>query len=484
MVTISSSIEVNEAYLREQFDLCSDIVFRPFTLKDDTLLLLAYLDGMVNVQSIENNVLKPLIFSGLPQGIERIQTLADMLKREWLPLANVKTEESMECLVQQILHGSLAIMVDGEASVLLAQVQEFEMRGIQEPLKESTLRGSKEGFVENIRTNTSLIRRRIIHPQLKMESFTIGTYTQTEVVLTYVKGLAAEHVLTEVRDKLGQIEINGVIDSAYIEEWIENSSFSLFPQIQNTERPDIVTASLLDGKVALLTNGTPFALILPSTFWSGLQSADDYFERFVFIILTRMVRYIMTFISFALPAIYVSLSTFHPEMIPSNLMIGIATARESSPFPTVIEVFIMMFIFDGLQEAGVHLPNQLGPVVSIIGALVIGQAAVEAGIISTPIIIVISLTGIAAYTIPRYSATLPFRIIRYMMLFISGALGFVGLTFGIIFLLIHLVMLESFGTPYLSPVAPFDGKRIRDLFIRYPFWMKNGRNKKKKRAAQ
>ncbi|SDX50578.1 spore germination protein [Paenibacillus sp. CF384] len=478
MVAISSSVEANEAYLRDHFDLCSDIVFRRFTLNDETLLLLAYLDGMANVQSIENNVLKPLIFSGLPQGIERIQTLAAMLEREWLPLANIKTDECMEDLVQHILHGSLAILVDGEAAALLAQVQEFEMRSIQEPHKESTLRGSKEGFVENIRTNTSLIRRRIIHPQLKMESFTIGEYTQTEVVLTYVQGLASEKVLAEVRAKLAKIEINGVIDSAYIEEWIENNSFSLFPQVQNTERPDIVTASLLDGKVALLTNGTPFALILPITFWSGLQSADDYFERFVFIILTRVVRYIMTFISFALPAIYVSLSTFHPEMIPSNLMIGIATARETSPFPTVIEVFIMMFIFDGLQEAGVHLPNQLGPVVSIIGALVVGQAAVEAGIISTPIIIVISLTGIAAYTIPRYSATLPFRIIRYMMLFISGALGFVGFAFGIIFLLIHMVMLESFGTPYLSPVAPFDRKRIRDLIIRYPFWMKNGRNKK------
>jgi spore germination protein KA len=401
-----------------------------------------------------------------------------MFRHEWLPLTNVKTEESLEGLIKHILQGSLGILVDGKASSLIAQVQDYETRSIQEPKKEATLRGSKEGFVENIRTNTSMIRRRIIHQHLKMESYTIGKYTQTEVVLAYMQGFADENVLSEVRGKLGKIELDGVIDSAYIEEWLENSSFSIFSQIQNTERPDIVTACLLEGKVALLTNGTPFALILPITFWSGLQSADDYFERFVFVVLTRMIRYIMTFISFALPAIYVALSTFHPEMVPSYLMISIATARESSPFPTVIEVFLMMLIFDGLQEAGVHLPNQLGPVVSIIGALVIGQAAVEAGIISTPIIIVISLTGIAAYTIPRYSATLPFRIIRYLLLFITGWLGFIGFTFGIIFLLIHLVMLESFGTPYLSPVAPFDGKRIKDIIIRYPFWIKSGRNKK------
>ncbi|MEC0265104.1 spore germination protein [Paenibacillus anseongense] len=267
-------------------------------------------------------------------------------------------------------------------------------------------------------------------------------------------------------------------DSAYLEECLEHNSFSIFSQIQNTERPDIVAASLLEGKVAIITNGTPFVLILPITLWSGLQSADDYFERFIFVLLTRMIRYILTFTSFALPAVYVALSTFHPEMVPNSLMIEIATARESSPFPTVIEVFLMMFIFDGLQEAGVHLPNQLGPVVSIIGALVIGQAAVEAGIISTPIIIVISLTGVAAYTIPRYSATLPFRFTRYLLLFITGWLGFVGFAFGIIFLLIHLVSLESFGTPFLSPLAPFDAKRFKDVIIRYPYRFKNLQNKK------
>ncbi|MBD2872088.1 spore germination protein [Paenibacillus arenilitoris] len=478
MSTVSSRIEVNEAYLREQFHNCSDIVFRSFQLQDDTKLLLVCFDGMTKLQGVEENVLKPLIFNGLPQGIDRIQSLEEIFGREWLPLTKVKTDVSLKDLTNHILQGSLAILVDGEASALVAQLQGFETRGIQEPRKEATLRGSKEGFVENLRTNTTLIRRRIIHPQLKIESYTVGKYTQTEVILAYIQGLAEEKVLGEVREKLGKIELDGVIDSAYIEEWIENNSFSIFSQIQNTERPDIVTAGLLEGKAAILVNGTPFALILPVTLWSGLQSADDYFERFIFVILTRMIRYIMTFVSFALPALYVALSTFHPEMIPSYLMIGIATARESSPFPTVIEVLIMMFVFDGLQEAGVHLPNQLGPVVSIIGALVIGQAAVEAGIISTPIIIVISLTGIASYTIPRYSATLPFRLIRYLLLFITGVLGFVGFAFGMIFLLIHLVMQESFGTPFLSPVAPFDGKRIKDLFIRYPFWSKNGRTKK------
>lgn len=478
MTLINSSLADNEAKLSEQFHNCSDIVFRSFRLNGDTNLLLVYLDGMIRVQSIEEAILKPLLFSGLPQGIEHIQSLPDMLGREWLPFTDVKTVDSMEELVYQILQGGLGILVDGKSSALIVQVQDYETRSIQEPKKESTLRGAKEGFVENIRTNTSLIRRRIIHPNLKMESCKIGKYTQTEVVLVYIQGLADEKVLAEVRGNLAKIELDGVIDSANIEEWIENSSFSFFSQIQNTERPDIVTASLLEGKVALIANGSPFVLLLPITFWSGLQSADDYFERFIFVILTRMIRYVMTFISFSFPAIYVALSTFHPEMIPSYLMISIATARESSPLPTVIEIFLMLFIFDALQEAGVHLPNQLGPVVSIIGALVIGQAAVEAGIISTPIIIVISLTGIAAYTIPRYSANLSFRLIRYLLLLISGWLGFVGFAFGIIFLLIHMVMLESFGTPYLSPVAPFDGKRIKDVFIRVPFWAKNTWKKK------
>ncbi|MFC4812334.1 spore germination protein [Paenibacillus sp. GCM10023250] len=482
MRAIDSDIEANEADLRSTFDHCSDIVFRPYRLNDGTMLLLVYLDGMTSLDSAEQNLLRPLLFGGLPQGMTRIESLAEMFSREWMPIANVKTVDCMEDLVRHILLGALAMLVDGESTALAVFAPGYETRGIQEPHKESTLRGSKEGFVELLRTNMTLLRRRIVHEGLKLESFTLGTYTQTEVVLAYIRGKASARVLAEVRDRLGRIETDGIIDSAYLEEWIEDHSFSLFPQIQNTERPDIVAASLLEGKVALLANGTPFALIMPITFWSGLQSADDYFERFVFVILTRMVRYILTFISFALPALYVALSTFHPEMVPSNLMIGIATARENSPFPTVIEVLLMMFVFDGLQEAGVHLPNQLGPIVSIIGALVIGQAAVEAGIISTPIIIVISLTGIAAYTIPRYSATLPFRLLRYLMLIFAGWLGFVGFGFGIIFLLLHLVMLESFGTPFFSPVAPFDGPRIKNLLVRYPFWAKSGQSRKGRRS--
>ncbi|MEC0265103.1 spore germination protein [Paenibacillus anseongense] len=211
MSEISRSIEVNEAFLKDQFRDCSDVVIRSFMLKDETKLILVYLDGMTRLQSIEDNVLKPLIFSGLPQGMDRIQSLADMFSQEWIPLTDVKTDCTLQDLVQHILQGSLGILVDDAATALIAQVQGFETRSIQEPRKEATLRGSKEGFVENIRTNTTLIRRRIVHSHLKMESFTVGTYTQTEVVLTYLKGLADEKVLMEVRDKLNAIELEGVL---------------------------------------------------------------------------------------------------------------------------------------------------------------------------------------------------------------------------------------------------------------------------------
>ncbi|MFD0669998.1 spore germination protein [Cohnella sp. GCM10027633] len=478
MSAFDRRLERNEAYLRDKFDRCSDVVFRSVTLRDDTALLLVYLDGMTRLQGVEDHLLHPLIMQDLAPGTDRVRTMTDWFRRERFPLANVAVADSLDDVMKQVLTGGMGILLDGENAAIIAQVQGYETRGIQEPNKEATLRGSKEGFVEHLRTNTSMIRRRIVHPSLKMESFTIGEYTRTEVVVAYMEGVAEPRVLEEVRAKLNRIELDGVLDTAYLEEWLEGNALSIFSQIHNTERPDIAAAGLIEGKVAILANGTPFVLILPITFWSGLQSADDYFERFVYVVLLRLIRYAMTFISFALPAVYVSLTTFHPEMVPSYLMIGIATARESSPFPTMIEVFLMTFIFDGLQEAGVHLPNQLGPVVSIIGALVIGQAAVEAGIISTPIIIVISLTGVAAYTIPKYSAALPFRIIRYMMLFASGFLGFVGFAFGLIFLLIHLVMLESFGTPFLSPVAPLDRRRIKDWIVRYPFRAKGGPRKK------
>jgi spore germination protein KA len=235
-----------------------------------------------------------------------------------------------------------------------------------------------------------------------------------------------------------------------------------------TERPDVVVAGLLEGKVAILCNGSSCALIVPMTLWEGLQAPDDYYERFLFVSLIRWVRYIFAFFSVLFPSFYIALTNFHPEMIPQKLMLTIATLRERSPFPTVIEVFMMEFMFEGLREAGIRLPKQIGPLVSIVGALVIGEAAVRAGIVSAPIVIVVSAAGISSFIIPRYRFGYALRILRFPLLMLSGIFGLYGLAIGIIAILIHLIQLSPFGTPYLTPVAPEMARRLKGVLIRRP----------------
>jgi spore germination protein KA len=313
-----------------------------------------------------------------------------------------------------------------------------------------------------------MLRRILATPNLKMESFKIGKLTNTDVVVSYINGIVSTSVLNEVIKRINQIHIDGVLESGYIEESIEDTHFSPFPQMLTTERPDVVAAGLLEGKVAILTNGTPIALVVPMTFWAGLQAPDDYYERFMFVSLNRWIRYIFAGFSVLFPSIFIALTNFHPEMVPPKLMLSIASLRERAPFPTVIEVSIMEFMFEGLREAGIRLPKQIGPLVSVVGALVIGEAAVRAGIISAPIVIVVSAAGIASFIIPRYRFAFPLRMLRFPLLILSGVFGLFGVAIGIIAIFIHLVQLSPFGTPYLTPITPQITSRLKDVLLRWP----------------
>ena len=290
------------------------------------------------------------------------------------------------------------------------------------------------------------------------------------MVITYIEGIAPDSVLDEVRQRVKRIQIDGVLESAFIEEFIEDQPFSPFPQIQNTERPDAVCASLLEGKVAILVDNTPFVLIVPMTFWTGLQAAEDYYERSIYTTFVRWIRLILINISLFLPSLYVAITTFHPKLIPTNLLISIAAAREGIPFPAVIEALMMEFLFEGLREAGVRLPKPVGSAVSIVGALVIGQAAVQAGIISAPLVIVVATTGIASFAFPRYNLGTAYRMLRFPMLLLAGMLGLYGVAISTLAILIHLTNIRSFGIPYLSPVAPQTPRDLKDVFLRTPRW--------------
>lgn len=303
-----------------------------------------------------------------------------------------------------------------------------------------------------------------------METIIVGQVSQTDIVIAYIDGIAPNSVLEEVRKRIRRIQIDGVLDSCYIEEFIEDITWTPFPQVQNTERPDVVCASLFEGKVAIFVDNTPFVLVVPMTFWTGLQAADDYYERSIYTTFVRFIRYALLNIALLLPSLYVALTTFHPQLIPTNLLISIAAAREGVPFPTVIETLMMEFMFEGLREAGIRLPKPVGSAVSIVGALVIGQAAVQAGIASAPVVIIVATTGISSFGIPRYNLGTACRLLRFPMLIMAGMLGLYGVIIGFFIIIIHLLGLRSFGVPYMSPVAPLIPGNLKDIFIRAPRW--------------
>lgn len=465
---LSPHLVNNEQTLKTMFERCSDVIFRDVTLQGDTKLLLIYVDGLIDKDIIQSVILKPLMYEGIPQGIGPIDSIAQMCDQQLFAILQTKKVNTFHDAADDILKGNLAILADGEASVLLTNVAQFEARSIEEPSTEASLRGTRESFTETLRTNTTMLRRIIVTPNLKMESFHIGKLTQTEVVLAYIEGIVSASMLDEIRSRVQQIDLQGVLESGYIEESIEDTNFSPFPQMLSSERPDVVSSGLLEGRVGILVGGSPIALIVPMTFWDGLQAPDDYYERFMYVTMNRWIRYLFALFAILFPSVYIALTTFHPEMVPPKLMLSITGLREQAPFPTVIEVFIMEFMFEGLREAGIRLPQQIGPLVSIVGALVIGQAAVQAGIISAPIVIVVSAAGISSFVIPRYRFGYPMRMLRFPLLVLSGIFGLFGTAIGMIAILSHLIHLSPLGTPYLQPVAPTRKSRVKNVFLRWP----------------
>jgi hypothetical protein len=467
---LSSDLSLNEQTLKDLFQNCSDFMIRPVQINGEPKILLFYLEGLTDTKTLDLVLLKPLMFQGLPSGLNEVGTLGRIIEQQLLAATPVRTISELGKLVDEILKGNLGILVEGEAKALIADMQGSEQRSVEEPATEVTIRGPRDGFTESLKTNTTLLRKRIRSTRLKLESMSIGELSQTNIAIVYIEGLATETLLNEVRTRLSRIQIDAILESEYIEEFIEDAPYSPFPQIQNTERPDIVIANLLEGKVSILVDNTPFALIVPMTFWNGLQAVEDYYERFIYTSFIRFIRYILFNITIYLPSIYVALTTYHPKLIPTTLLISIAAARDSVPFPAIIEALLMELVFEGLREAGIRLPKPVGSAVSIVGALVIGQAAVQAGIVSAPMVIVVATTGIASFTIPRYNLGTALRLVRFPMLILAGMLGLYGIVIGFIVLTIHLVNLRSFGVPYFTPVAPQIPGDLKDVLLRSPRW--------------
>lgn len=299
----------------------------------------------------------------------------------------------------------------------------------------------------------------------------IGRYTQTEVIVTYLEGIANPDVVKEALQRLERIDTDSILESGYIEEYIEDVTYSPFPTIMNSERPDAVAAGLLEGQIAILVDGTPFVLQAPVTFFRFLQSSEDYYQRFDIASFIRFIRYLSFFVSMLLPSLYIAITTFHQEMLPTTLLISLAAQREGVPFPAIVEAFLMEITFEVLREAGVRMPRVIGSAISIVGALVLGQASVQAGLVSAAMVIIVSFTAISNFVTPAVNMAVAARLIRFGLMLLAGTFGLFGILTGCMAVLIHLVSLRSFGVPYLTPVAPLVLSRLNDTFIRIPRWL-------------
>ncbi|OAS16484.1 spore germination protein [Paenibacillus oryzisoli] len=465
----STDMDHNEKLIQEAFQDCSDVVYRKIEVKQETQWLIVYIDNLIDTNMLEEQVIKPMLTSITR---DEVPSESGNLKDELVSIGTTTSSTKVADVIQNVLEGHAAILKIGASNVMTVAMLGTSKRSIDEASSEPVIRGPRDGFIEQISTNISLIRSRLKTPKLKVAYITLGEHTQTKIAITYLKGVALDSLVEEVKARLEPIKLDGVLESAYIEECIEDQPFSPFPQVHNTERPDVVAAELLEGKVAILVDTSPFVLVVPMTFWTGLQASEDYYIRWPAATFFRWIRLLFIHLAIFAPPLYVAITTFHQEMIPTSLVLSIAASREAVPFPAMIEALIMEIIFEALREAGIRLPKQIGPTISIVGGLVIGQSAVQAGLISAPVVIIVSITGIAAFTIPRYSFANGIRLLRFPMLFLAGSLGLYGIVLGFLGIMLHVTSLRSFGVLYFSPIAPFKLAAWRDVLIRIPIWAK------------
>ncbi|WRO23471.1 spore germination protein [Metallumcola ferriviriculae] len=470
---LEQDIKKNQQNFETIFRKCSDIVNRPFTVggKDGLDAMLVYTDGLIDKDTINNFLMRSVMLMMGDKADELTKKNAfQLLKDSVISIGEVSVVKTIEEAVDKVLVGECIFMVDGHTEGLSLSVRGWQSRGITEPTTETVVRGPREGLTETLRFNTAMLRRKIKSPDLKIEVKVKGKFTKTDVAVCYISGLANQGVIHEVFQRLERIDIDGILESSYIEELIEDEPWSPFPQMEYTERPDVVAANLLEGRVAIMVDGTPFVLMVPTVFSQFIQSPEDYYQRFFLSSFFRIGRFLALNIALLLPSVYVASTTFHQEMIPTPLLISIASQREGVPFPALVEALIMELTFELLREAGVRLPRAVGQAVSIVGALVIGDAAVTAGIVSPAMVIVVAVTALASFSLPAFNMAITLRMLRFPIIILAGTLGFYGIMVALLAILIHLTGLRSFGVPYLAPVAPFRFSEWRDVLVRAPWW--------------
>lgn len=458
---ISINTDENISYIKTLMEDNSDVVYRKFLIKNWKCALVN-IDGMYDKYLIDDYLLRAVMRYEID--FEDVHQIKDRL----LTVSDIKEVSDLSEGINAILCGDTLMFVQGLESCYVIASRLWPVRGIAEPSSETSVRGSRDGFTETIRFNTALVRRRIKDTRLKIVPKKIGERSKTDVAILYIGDIVNKEVLSELMKRIDEINIDAIFDSGYVEQLIEDSIWSPFPQIQSTERPDVVAAAVYEGRVAILVDNSPFAIIVPATLPNLFQSPDDYYQRWIYASTVRIIRFLSILISLILPALYIAITSFHTDILPTKLLYSIAASREGVPFPAYVEVIIMEFSMAFLTEAIVRLPKAIGATIGIVGGLIIGQAAVSAGIVSPIMIIIVSITVLTGFVIPNYQVSTAFRLVRYLIIIAATIAGLYGIMLGLMVLLIHLTRLKSFGIPYLSPAVGTEKGDLKDMFIRFP----------------
>lgn len=469
---LSESLKTNLDTLLCQFCESCDLIVREFSFGKGGCLEAAiiFFDGLTNLSMINDNVIKPLMYdSRFSRSITPSGNLSfEELRDELVSFGDLKTVETLAEVTEGCLSGDAILLIDGFDRAIDISAKGWDKRAISEPNTETVVRGPREGFIENLRTNTAMIRRKVKSPALKILPIKIGDRSNTKVNIVYIEGIADPALIMEIQRRLNNIKTDAILSAGNVEQYIEDSPSSVFQTIRYSEKPDTIAGKLMEGRAAIVTDGTPFVLTVPMLFIENFQASEDYAVRTSYATSMRILRFIAFFISLFGPALYVALATYHQELLPSTLLITMAASSEGLPFPAALEAAIMMLSFEILKEAGVRMPRPIGQAISIVGALVMGQAAVEAGLVGAPIVIVIAITAVASFAIPFASEAV--SLLKWFLLILAATMGSYGITLGALAIVIHLASLKSFGTDYLAPFAPFQNADLKDTIIRAPLW--------------
>ena len=488
-------INKNLEYMKIKYNalINSDIIIRDFLLKSSNKqykAFIIYIDGMVDSKLINDFILNPLMLKNMAnsQPIQGAKVnIINHVLNCLLPQNSVEQSTKFSEIISGINAGNCALFIDSCDTGFNIDVKGFKQRSIETPNNEIVIRGSQESFNEVIRTNTALIRRLVNNENLTIENLEVGKLSRTKCAVCYMKDIANTDLVSEVKFRINNLDIDYLVSSGQLEQLIEDNGNITLPQLIATERPDKCAYALLNGRVVIIVNGSPYALIAPAVFIDFLSSPEDRNIKYQFANLLKLIRFLAYFLTLLLPGLYIAITNYHQELIPTELLFTIVASRESVPMPILFEILIMEISFELIREAGLRISSAIGSTIGIIGALILGQAAVDANIVSPILIIIVAVTGLASFAIPDFSLSFHCRILRFVFIILAYIGGFLGMATGAIIYLLVLCNIKSFGVPYLEPYVPTSGKVYKGIFLG-PAWKREARedfiNPKRKKKQE